>query len=102
MAKKEKENQEKINKRKKYKRLRNKLNNKPLPLLNKLKSKKLPLLKEKAEEEEEEKVNNDLFNSITLNLLYLVWKNLQNSLSSNKLIFLICSYRGYCKFIILE
>jgi hypothetical protein len=58
MDKKDKENQERTNKRRKVKKL-NLLNK--LQLLSKLKNKKLNLQKEKAEEEGEEKVNNDLF-----------------------------------------
>jgi len=92
MAKKEKENPERLNKRKRPKRLRKKLNNKLLKLLSKLKSKRLLLPKEKVEEEEEDKVNNDLFSSITLNFLFTT-----SILNIEKIVTI-----RYSKFIILE
>ena len=92
MAKKEKENPGRLNKRRRQKRLRKKLNNKLLKLLSKLKSKRLLLPKEKVEEEEEDKVNNDLFSSITLNFLFTT------SISNIEKIVTI----RYSKFIILE
>ena len=61
MDKKNKESQEKINRKRKEK-IKSKLRPSKPQLQSKLKSKKLPQLKEKAEEEEEERVNNDLFN----------------------------------------
>lgn len=61
------ESQEKTSKRRRVKRLKNKPNLKPLQL-NKLKTKKLLLPRGKAEEEEEEKVNNDQFKLKNLSL----------------------------------
>jgi len=62
-GKEKRESQEKTNRRRKDKKLKAMpLNNKFL--LNKLKNKKLLLPREKEEEEEVERVNSDLFNSI--------------------------------------
>lgn len=59
----ESESQEKTSKRRRPKKLRNKLNNRH-QLLSRLKSKKQLLPRERAEGEEAEKVNNDLFKLI--------------------------------------
>jgi len=65
MEKEKRESQEKINKRRREKKLKVRPLNNNKFLLNKLNSIKLLLPREKEEEEEAERVNSDLFNSIT-------------------------------------